>query len=348
MMKSNGDNMTIEDVAVEAKVSRSTVGRVIGNYGSVSENSRKRVQAAIEKLHYSPNAVAQSLRNRRTNTIAVVVGSVSNRFFSKVIGAIENEVANSGYSLLICSTNEDLKTEVRHLRSLLSRRVDAVILSSLQESIPPSELGLYNSEIPIIYIDSAIPNVCHDLIESANYEGTYEATEYLLSLGHRKIGVLMTSLFPTVRQRVEGYRGALAAHGMPCDEKLIVDQQPWMKNLGRQMLQELLVLNDEVTAILILNNNLCDDVLLGLRDLKKRIPDDISLMTWDDTAMNDLLGITTIAQFPELIGKTAAIQAIRRSQESNNSKQKEQNLYIRTLKTELRIRTSCKALQPKV
>lgn len=342
MMKGNEERITIEHVAELSGVSRSTVGRVIGNYGSVSEKSRKKVQAAIEQLNYSPNAVAQSLRQKKTNTIAVVVGSVSNNFFSKVIGAIENEAAARGYSLLICSTHENPKMEMHHLRTLQNRRVDAIILASMQEGTMDVDLGLYNSEIPIVYIDSGIPGIPHDLIESANFQGTYEATEYLIQLGHRKIGVLATTFFPTVRQRLAGYRAAMEANGIPCSEHLIVDQQPWMENPGKDMLHELLFLNDDVTALLILNNNLCDSVLLGLREMKKSIPDDISLITWDDTALNDLLEITTIAQFPELIGKAATHQAIKRIEAEKPETNEE--LFIKTLDTELRIRNSCKAI----
>ena len=97
-MKSQGQ-VTIEDVAERAGVSRSTVGRVIGNYGSVSDKSRKKVLAAIEEMNYSPNAIAQSLRIKKTNTIAVVVDNVANKFFSKVIGAIEIEAFAKGYNV---------------------------------------------------------------------------------------------------------------------------------------------------------------------------------------------------------------------------------------------------------
>lgn len=342
MIKQNGAKVTIEDVALASGVSRSTVGRVIGNYGNVSERTKARVQEIINQLQYSPNAVAQSLRNKKTNMLAVVVGSIANNFFSKVISVIENEATRQGYSVIICSTHEDIRTEVHHLQNLQSRQVDAIILSSLQEEVPVSELGLYSSDIPVIYIDSGIPNVPNDLIESANFQGTLEATEYLLGLGHRKIGVLATSQFPTVRQRMAGYRAAMERNGLEYDPNLVVDQQYHMKNPGREMLQELLMLNDGVTAILLLNNNLCEDVLLGLREMNKKIPDDLSLLTWDDTPMNDLLQITTIAQFPELIGKAAANQAIKRIQETSAGQP--EDLFIKTFDTELRVRSSCRKI----
>ena len=139
-----------------------------------------------------------------------------------------------------------------------------------------------------------------------------------------------------------GYRAAMERNGLEYDPNLVVDQQYHMKNPGREMLQELLMLNDGVTAILLLNNNLCEDVLLGLREMNKKIPDDLSLLTWDDTPMNDLLQITTIAQFPELIGKAAANQAIKRIQETSAGQP--EDLFIKTFDTELRVRSSCRKI----
>lgn len=110
------------------------------------------------------------------------------------------------------------------------------------------------------------------------------------------------------------------------------------------MIKELLVLHSDVTAVLVLNNNLCDGVLLGLRDMNKKIPEDISLITWDDTSLNDLLGITAVAQFPEMIGKSAISQAIRRIKEKNEAQGSEDAWMVRTLNTELRIRSSCRRI----
>lgn len=343
MVKSN-NAVTIQDVAAMAGVSHSTVGRVIGNYGSVSEKTRTRVLQAIEQLKYSPNAVAQSLRNKKTNTLAVVVGSIANNFFSKVISIIENEAASHGYSLIICSTHEDIQTEAHQLQCMQSRRVDAIILASMRDEVPAAEMGLYQSDIPMICIDREIPNVRCDLIQTANFQGTLEATEYLIGLGHRRIGVLATSQFQTVRQRLEGYQAALERHGVPYDPNLVVDRRFPGDNAGGEMVKELLMLNEDVTALLLLNNNLCESVLLTLRDMKKAIPEALSLITWDDTPMNDLLQITAIAQFPELIGKAAAKQAIKRIQENEECIHPKQELFIKTLDTELRIRGSCRKI----
>lgn len=337
-------SVTIEDVAKMAGVSRATVGRVIGNYGSVSDKTRKKVQDAIEKMNYSPNAIAQSLRVRKTNTIGVVVDSVANNFFSKVIGAIEVEAFARGYNVLVSSTHENIKNELCHLQNLQSRQVDAIILSSLQSHVSESEKALYVPDIPIVYIDHAIPGIGHDLIESDNYDGTFRAAEYLLKQGHRRIGVLSTSNFPVVKDRLKGYQAALKAYGVEYDEQLVIDISYHLDNAGQNMIKELLVLHSDVTAVLVLNNNLCDGVLLGLRDMNKKIPEDISLITWDDTSLNDLLGITAVAQFPEMIGKSAISQAIRRIKEKNEAQGSEDAWMVRTLNTELRIRSSCRRI----
>ena len=339
-MKLEGQ-VTIENVAAKAGVSRSTVGRVIGNYGSVSEKSRKKVLEAIEELNYSPNAIAQSLRIKKTNTIAVVVDSVANKFFSKVIGAIEIEAFAKGYNVFVSSTHEKIENEISQLQNLQSRQVDAIILSSLQSEVREEDKHLYKESVPIVYIDHEIRGIKHSLIESDNYKGTFTATEYLIKLGHRKIGVLSTSNFPVVKDRLKGYKDALKKHDIQYDEQLILDITYHRDNAGQNMIKELLMMDNKITAVLILNNNLFDGALLGLRELNKKIPDDISLITWDDTSLNDLLGITAIAQFPEMIGKVEATRAIKCIEERREGKQSEKCL-VRTLDTELRIRTSCR------
>lgn len=341
-MKKEIERATIEDVARLAGVSHATVGRVVGNYGSVSDKTRKRVMEAIESLNYKPNAVAQSLRSNKTNTLGVIVSSIANNFFSKVISSIENEAMKSGYSVMVCSTHENAQEELKLVRVMQNRRVDGIIMSSLGDNKLAAELQSYS--MPIVFIDQSIPNFPFDQIDSTHYQGTFEATEYLIGLGHKKIGVLATSKFPSVRQRLQGYQDALHKHGIPYDHTLIADSHEWDWNLGQRMLRDLLVINHDITAILVLNNNLCDSVVLGMRELNKKIYEDISLLTWDDTPLNEILGISAIVQFPEIIGRLAVSQALKRVEESSSGSLEKEETYYKKLDTQLVIRESCRKI----
>ena len=112
----SNDRVTIADVAERAGVSAATVGRVVGGYGSVSNKTRDKILSAIDELGYTPNVVAQGLRSRRTKTIAVVIGSISNSFFANMVNAIENEAEEYGYNVIICNTHEDPEQEMKQLR----------------------------------------------------------------------------------------------------------------------------------------------------------------------------------------------------------------------------------------
>ncbi len=338
----NKDRVTIEDVAIKAGVSRATVGRVIGNYGSVSQKSKKKVLEAINEINYSPNAIAQSLRIKKTNTIAVLVDSVANKFFSRVIGAIENEAFARGYNVIVSSTHEKIENEILQIQNFQSRQVDAIILASLQNEVQGKDLNLYNAATPTVLIDHDIEGIKRDVIHSDNYKGTLDATEYLLKLGHRKIGVLSTSNFPVIKDRLRGYRDALEKHNISYDEQLVFDANYYRNNVGQTMVKEMLAVDKNITAVLILNNNLCDGALLGLRELGKRIPDDMSLITWDDTSTNEILGITAIVQFPEVMGKIAAVRAINLIEGKVDLKK--EDYMIKTLDTELCVRSSCKSI----
>ena len=126
----SNNRITISDVAKTAGVSAATVGRVVGGYGSVSSKTRDKVLKAIAELGYSPNVVAQGLRSRKTKTIAVIIGSISNSFFANMVSAIENEADEYGYNVIICNTNEDPELEMKHIINLQARMIDGIILSS--------------------------------------------------------------------------------------------------------------------------------------------------------------------------------------------------------------------------
>lgn len=332
------NQITIADVAKSAGVSTATAGRVVGGYGNVSEKSREKVLRAVRELNYRPNVVAQSLRRNTTNTIAVILGSIKNNYCNKLIYAIEKEAQKHGCNVIICNTHEDPVQEYRHLQEVYSRHVDGVILMSAIkdfETVEEVYKDLYISDMPKVFVDRTIQGLNSHVIQSNNKEMSYKAVNYLVSLGHKKIGVLATDNYSTVRERIEGYCKALEDNGILYSPELILYSYP---NEGSQDYKQRLkyIREKEITAIYVLNNTLCIDVLNMMKKQKLKIPEDLSLVVWDDEEINDYLDITTIAQPVEQIGKIAVRNLLKQRNKTIDMEDHE------ILKADIIFRKSCR------
>lgn len=332
--------ITIDDVAKLAGVSRATAGRVVGNYGSVSEKSRERVWDAVRQLDYQPNLIARGLRSQTTKTIAVIVGSIRNTYSTALVYAVEKEAQKKGYNVLVCTTHEDIEKELKHLKDLNSRKVDGVILMSAYRAdanMDKNYKEFYISKLPIVFVDRNILGINRDVIQSENFDASYKATKYLMDMGHRKIGIIATSNFSTVQERIKGYKAAFADAGIEYDESLISSVDELSDKMSRKVCHEFLEEHPDITALYILNNSLCSGVLLDLKERKMKIPQDISLLVWDDEEYNELLDITTIEQPITEIGK----QATRRLFELIGEPEETTDYECKKLDPELIIRKSC-------
>lgn len=337
---SDDRTITIDDVAKLAGVSRATAGRVVGNYGSVSEKSRERVWDAVRQLDYQPNLIARGLRSQTTKTIAVIVGSIRNTYSTALVYAVEKEAQKKGYNVLICTTHEDIEKELKHLKDLNSRKVDGVILMSAYRAdanMDKKYKEFYISKLPIVFVDRNIPGINRDVIQSENFDASYKATKYLMDMGHRKIGIIATSNFSTVQERIKGYKAAFANAGIEYDKSLIASVDELSDKMSRKVCHEFLEEHPDITALYILNNSLCSGVLLDLKERQMKIPQDISLLVWDDEEYNELLDITTIEQPITEIGK----QATRRLFELIGEPEETTDFECKKLDPELIIRKSC-------
>lgn len=337
---SDDRTITIDDVAKLAGVSRATAGRVVGNYGSVSEKSRERVWDAVRQLDYQPNLIARGLRSQTTKMIAVIVGSIRNTYSTALVYAVEKEAQKKGYNVLICTTHEDIEKELKHLKDLNSRKVDGVILMSAYRAdanMDKKYKEFYISKLPIVFVDRNIPGINRDVIQSENFDASYKATKYLMDMGHRKIGIIATSNFSTVQERIKGYKAAFANAGIEYDESLIASVDELSDKMSRKVCHEFLEEHPDITALYILNNSLCSGVLLDLKERQMKIPQDISLLVWDDEEYNELLDITTIEQPITEIGK----QATRCLFELIGEPEETTDFECKKLDPELIIRKSC-------
>lgn len=337
----SNNRITIADVAKSAGVSAATAGRVVGGYGTVSSKTRDKVMQAIAELGYSPNVVAQGLRSRKTKTIAVVIGSISNSFFANMVNAIENEADEYGYNVIICNTNEDPELEMKQIVNLQARMIDGIILSSAWPvgSMRPEKESVYRCGVPVVMVDRRVEGLDFDVIESENFAGSYKTTNYLIALGHRKIGILGTGNYSTINDRIAGYKQALADRKIEFQPRRVLTPRRKKNQYNTMEIDNFFLSNRDMTAVMILNNSLAETALLRLDHLAAYDRDKLSIICWDDAGMNKLLGLTTVQQFPEEIGREAAKRVIGLIEKRDLPGEKKN-----IIGTELIIRSSCKPL----
>ena len=271
---------TIKDVARLAGVSAGTVSSVLNEKASVSEKSRNAVRRAIAALNYHPDHIARSLRGRKTQTLGVILPQINTLFFGEVLRGAGDEAAREGYSMLICNTNYEPTQEQLHLTSLYSRRVDGILLASAQTYFHRFEEP--GHVVPIVFFDDIPEGRCGPAVTTANSEAAQEATEHLISLGHRRIAMISgpTSL-STGLERAEGFRRAMGAAGLPVPEELFV--------CGNFRIEEahicainLLSLSVPPTAIIAASEGMMIGLLEAVAEMRIRCPEQVSIVGSDD------------------------------------------------------------------
>ena len=229
---------SIYDVAREARVSVFTVSAVINNKGGVSATLARRVEAAIRKLNYRPNLLARSLAKQQTHTIGMIVTDIANPFFPAIVRAVEDAAQKSGYTVLLCNSDDKQEKEARYLELLLSRRVDGIILNKTPGKLSPVQRQmLSDARVPVVLLMRTCPGLRADLVQTDDKQGAMEAVSHLARLGRKTIAglallprgpyaVLVTNYLMTV-----GFMRAADEMGMRCPEDFALvsfDDYPWL------------------------------------------------------------------------------------------------------------------------
>jgi LacI family transcriptional regulator len=287
---------TMKDVARLAGVSVTTVSVVINQTLPVSEARRKKVYAAMKALDYYPDAIARSLKTGRTRVVGIVVPDVTNAFYPEVVRGIEDAAQRLGYSVLLCDSNEDPVREQEHLKTLFSQRVDGILIGCCTDSTASATLK--GRSVPIVFIDRLPPVAIKGSISTDNEQAAAMATRYLLSLGHTRIALLAghTGLTPH-RDRMEGFRSAMQEAGLPIRDEYLVTGQIQIPD-GFEAGRDLLHLPVPPTAIMVSNNKLLLGVLQAFEEENIRIPEQVSVLGFDDYIWNRYFNpsITAVAQ----------------------------------------------------
>jgi LacI family transcriptional regulator len=293
---------TINDVAREAEVSRSTVSRVINQRSEVNEETREIVLQAMRKLNYSPNSSARALAKQKTNNIGVVAMNLVLPFYSNIIDGIYRSADELGYGTLFCiHNNTESRANVRYL-DMLYGTVDGIIFVG-ENSVSRRDLVKFtDKEYPIVMIESSynIPSVVS--INVDNFQGAYLATRHLIQLGHRRIAHLKgrDDWFQT-KDRMEGYIQALKDYALNVDNKLIVSGN-FVYNDAYECSKELLDQKSGITAVFCANDVMAAAFMHAANEKGVKIPDDISVVGFDDIQDKSIFirsmmpDITTIRQ----------------------------------------------------
>src|SRR5687767_3227209 len=222
-MTTHPASVTIKDVARRSGVSSMTVSRVINDSERVSPETRRRVEAAIAELGYVPSRLARGLIRQKTGTLALIVPDVANPFFTLIVRGAEDVARRAGYRVILCDTRADLTIERDVIEEMLAHRVDGVAIAPVSDRSRTHLRRLAKFGVPFVLIDRTIPGVDSDVIVGDSVGGARRLVEHLISLGHRRIGLIVESdEVSTARDRRRGYVDALEAAGLPIDPSLIV------------------------------------------------------------------------------------------------------------------------------
>ena len=216
---------TIYDVAREARVSVFTVSAVINNKSHVGAPLKKRVDAAIVKLNYRPNSLAQSLANERTRTLGVIVPDISNPFFPMLVRGAEDTAQKRGYSILLCNSDGLLEKEELYLDLLVAKRVDGILLTKSPGDLSPQTTGLLSSmNVPTVLMMRTYPGLTGDAVITDDLQGSFEAVSHLARIGHQTIAMVGGPLsVSNGRARLQGFKKALKASGLRFNPKLVYE-----------------------------------------------------------------------------------------------------------------------------
>jgi LacI family transcriptional regulator len=303
---------TIKEVSRLAKVSMATVSRVLNGTAPVTEAKRASVMKAIEMLNYQPNAFARSLATNRSWGIGVVVNELSSPFYTGIIQGIEEVVEARGMHMVVSSGHAKELLEREATEFLKQRRSDALILQLEATSDSDIVEWATQDEIPIVVVGRYIEQLADRCVHLDNLTGGYLATKYLIDRGHRRIAHISGWLaIKDARDRVEGYRRALAEAGIPFDDALLIEGN-FVEEGGQRAMQELLDRGSDFTTVFAANDQTAAGALQTLRSHGLNVPDDISLLGYDDVLLARYLcpALTTVRQPFVDMGRAAAHLAL--------------------------------------
>jgi LacI family transcriptional regulator len=336
-MRHNRKSVTIIDVANVAGVSVSTVSRVLNNKDDVAPETYERVRRVVNDLGYASSLAARSMRSRKTNLLGLVVPDIGYQYSIEIMKGVNRAIAESEFDLLLYTTGDVQKSGAasheQYYISLLNKSITDGVL------IVASAAADFTTDAPIVSVDPHVANPNYPSISATNYEGALDAMEYLLSLGHRRIGFISgRQELDSAERRMQAYQDAMQNAGIDIDPQLIATGD-YTTRTAYKCTKQLLSLPEPPTAIFAANDQSAIGLYEAAKDLGVRIPDELSVVGFDNISEAKYMGLTTVDQRLSEMGYIATQMLIKLA----NGEDLESSLH--KISTELVVRDSCKEIR---
>lgn len=307
-------HITIKDIARELNISVSTVSRALQNHPDISERTKDLVRDCARQLNYKPNIMASNLRTSKNTTIGVVIPELNHHFFSSILDGIEQTANEAGYNILICQTGEDVQKEIRSVQTLIGSRVAGMLVGVSKQTAQLHHLQeVLDNSIQLVLYDRPCPSLPCDQVVSDDYMGAFNAVEYLIQTGKRKVMFMSSSFQLEVsRRRYQGWRDALMRYHIPIHDNMIVecDTRSGAIIATPRILQS----EDRPEAIFCVNDDCAAGVLHAAQIMGVKVPDELSICGFSNAPIcrATVPMLTTVQQHGVAIGKRATMRLLKR------------------------------------
>lgn len=328
---------SMNEVAKRAGVSIATVSRVLNNSESVNEATRLKILKAIKELKYQPSRVAKRLRSKSvsSNLLGVLIPDIQNPFYVDVLRGIEDVAYTNNYAIIMCNYGQDEKKEIMYLDILQSEAIDGLIAAPVSENDQRLK-NIIKDGLPVVCVDRGLSGIDVDIVWVNNEDGAFQAVDYLIQAGYKRIAYISgLPSIPSSRIREVGYRKALESKDLYFPELIKYGNSSYES--GVKLCAELLEMPNPPDAIFTGNNLITLGALETIHKLKKKIPEEVAILGFDDMFWASSLNppLTAVRQPAYEIGKRACELLIQRIDDPQRS------CIQMTLNAELMIRSSC-------
>ncbi len=336
--------ITLKDIARDLNLSTSTVSRALRDSYEISEKTKKKVLEYAKKHNYSPNQAALNLRTKQTRSIGVVIPTIANDFFSKVIDGMESIAFEKGYNVIITQTHESVKKEKDNLQYLYSRSIDGLIISLSAETKDISHhKEIHKQGVPIVYFDRIAEEIDTHKVIVDNEAGAYKATMHLINSGYKRIAHLANVKYLSItKARLEGYKKAMKEAGLPIPENYIqfCPHGGLLQEEIETAVDTLLSSKEKPEAIFSVGGKLTSGCLRALKARDVQVPRDMAMIGFSNSELFDLFNppLTVVRQPAFEMGKVSTEMLL----EIIESKRPIHHYKKVTLPTSMTIRDSTK------